>query len=253
MSDFEDFSGASSAGPPPAAAGSADLFIVCGGGTTAGVVIQELTLTGRKFFVLEKDPEACERLRRMVPQELVLEGDATDEDLLLKAGVKEARGLLATLGDDKLNLVVTVTAFQINPGLRVVCLSNDETQWPRLRRAGAIVVSSAHIGGRRLATGVIHPETTFFLNEMLSAPSEKPVRVEAVVVAKGSEGDGRSLAEVDVYARTGLQVIALCRGAAGEFQCNPGRETRLAPEDRLLVIGDLHSVDRLAALVGRWE
>ncbi len=239
--------------PSAGAPGSGDRYIVCGAGTTGRVAAQELLSTGRRVTVVEKDPEACAVMGEVIPPEQVLEGDATDEEVLLQAGAKSATALVATLREDKLNLVVTVTALQINPSIRVICRSNDEAQWPRLRRAGAVVVSPAHIGGRRLATGMIHPHSTSFLNEMLTAPSEKPIRFEAVVVEKGSEGDGRSFGELDTFGRTGLKIVASCRGPGGDFLCNPPLDYRLAPGDRLIVIGDHPSIDRLAAIVGRWE
>jgi voltage-gated potassium channel len=251
VNDFENFSGpASSALPAP---GSTGLYVICGAGATGLCAIGELVQTGRKFVVVERDPEVCARLARMIPADSLVEGDATDEAVLVRAGVRKAAALLTTLPEDKLNLVIAVTALQIQPGLRVVCRSDDEVQWPRLRRAGAQVVAMAHIGGRRLATGIIHPETTLFLNDMLAAPADRPIRVEAVVVAKGSEGEGRALGSLDLFRRTGLRVFALCRGAGADFVCNPPADTLLATEDRLIVIGDFPSVDRLAAIVGRWE
>ena len=230
---------------------SRDFYLVCGGGTTARVAAEELALTGREFSVVERDPEACARLRRVVPPERVIEGDSTDEEVLLRAGVKEARALLALLPEDKMNLVVTVIALQANPSLRVICRSNDEAQWPRLRAAGALVVSPAHIGGRRLATEMIHPQTTSFLNEMLSAPSPTPTRVEAVEVT--AKGAGRTLAEIDPFGRAGLVVFAVARPATAEFVLNPPDGTRLSEGDRLIAAGDRAAVDALAALVGRRE
>ena len=230
-----------------------DLYLLCGGGTTAKVVVEEMVRTGRRFVIVEKDPAICERLRSVLPPEAVIEGDGTDEAVLLRAGVKQARGLLAMLHEDRLNLVVVVTALQLHPALRVVASGHDEGQWERLRRAGAIVVSTAHIGGRRLATGLIHPEASGFLNEMLSAPAEKPIRIEAVLVTAGGGAAGRTLGELEAYRHARVQVIALCRASDGGFAYNPADDLRLAPGDRLLVIGDFERVDRLAALVGRWE
>ena len=100
---------------------------------------------------------------------------------------------------------------------------------------------------------MIRPETISFLNEMLTAPSEKPIRFEAVLVTQGSPGDGRTLGDLDLRNRTGLEVVALCRGTGPEFQCNPGPGTRLAAGDRLIVIGDRPAVGRMAEVVGRRE
>lgn len=248
---FEDPTGPSPAATPSAA--GKDLFVLCGGGSTARTVIEELIRTGRRFLVIEEDAEACARLRGFLPPECVLQADATDEAALEKAGVREARALLALLHEDRLNLVVVVTALQLNPGIRVVARGDDEAHAARLRRLGAVVVSTAHIGGRRLAAGMIHPEATGFLNEMLTAPSERPIRFEAVVVTEGSEAAGRTLDEIDVYGRARLKVAAVCRGADGPFTHNPGPGTRLQPGDRIVVFGDFERVDRLAAIVGRWE
>ena len=228
-----------------------DLYLVCGGGRTARVAARELQLTGRRFMVVERDPAACAVLRALVPPERVIEGDATDEEVLVRAGVREARALLAVLPGDKLNLVLTVVALQANPCLRVICRSDDETQWARLRRAGALVVSPAHISGRRLATEMIHPQTSSFLNEMLTAPSPTPSRVEAVEVE--GAGAGKTLAEIDPFGRTGLVVFAMTRPGSPEFLLNPPDATRLGAGDRLLVAGTSAAVDALAALVGRRE
>ena len=251
MPGFDDPTAPAPAPAPPA--GAKDLYILCGGGATARVVVEELVRTGRRFVVVEKDPGICERLRTVLPPEAVLEGDATDEAVLVRAGARSARGLLAMLHEDKMNLVVVVTALGLNPALRVVASGNEEAQWERLRRAGAVVVSTAHIGGRRLATGLIHPEAAGFLNEMLSAPSERPIRIEAVLVTADGGAAGKSLAEMEIYRHARVQVIALCRAADGGFQYNPPDATRLSAGDHLLVIGDFERVDRLAALVGRWE
>jgi len=230
-----------------------DHYVVCGAGPTGRKVIEELSVTGRRYTVVEQDAAVVARLRHVVPAEILFEGDATDEDVLLRAGVDRARCLVTTLADDKANLVVTVTALGLNPRLRVVARGTEEEQWARLRREGALVVSPNHIGGRRLATTMIHPAATSFLNEMLAAPSDLPVRFEAVEVVPGSEADGKTLDELRVFERTGLLVVACRRGTEGAFSYNPPGDTRLAPGHRLVVIGDWHAVDRLAAIAGRWE
>ncbi|MHC4924644.1 MAG: potassium channel family protein [Planctomycetota bacterium] len=232
--------------------GPDDLFIICGGGRTGQTVIHELQQTGRNFVVIEKNPEICADLRMKIPEDVLLEGDATDEETLSAAGIERAKALIATLLEDKMNLVLTVTALQMNPSLQVISRVTDDDQEERLRRAGAKVVSPAAIGGRRLGASMLHPDATVFITEMISAPSERPIRFEAVVVTEESEGHGKTLGELDLFHRTGLQVIAVGL-PDGSFVFNPGHEHRLAANDRLVVIGDWHAVDELATIVGRWE
>lgn len=230
-----------------------DHVILCGAGLTGRAALEELSATGRPFVVIERDVEACDRLGDLVPAGRVVVGDATEESVLRKAGVGTARVLIAALHDDKQNLVITVTALNLRRELRVVARCGDVAYFDRLRRAGAAVVSPEHIGGRRLAAGLIHPAATTFLSEMLATPSDPPVRVESVVVGPGTEADGNILGRLEIYARTGLHVVAHRSGAVGAFHYNPSDDTMLHAGDRLIVIGDWVCVQKLARLVGGWE
>src|SRR4029079_10263369 len=100
-------------------------FIVCGAGATGIHVVRELIDTNKPFVVIEKDHERIERLRHMGCS-LIVEGDATEDDTLVEAGISKARGLAACLSDDKANLFVTVSARQLNKELRIVS-QNIET------------------------------------------------------------------------------------------------------------------------------
>jgi voltage-gated potassium channel len=228
-------------------------FVVCGVGPTGRIAVQELAATGRRFVAIEADPATAAAMRDLLPGIPLLEGDATDEEVLQRAGVAGAAGVLTTLADDKLNLVVTVTCRSLHPGVRIVSRGTAEELWERLRREGARVVSPHAIAGRRLANTLLHTSAASFLSEMLAAPSERAVRFEAVEVVAGSPADGRTLGELDAYALAGLRVAALRNGASGPFACNPGPGTRLAPGHRLVVIGDAGAVARLAREVGRWD
>ncbi len=228
-------------------------YVVCGLGATGRTVAGELLSTGRAVVAVERDASIAARARAELPAATVIEGDATDGATLDRAGVRDARGLVTTLADDKLNLVITVTALDLNRSLRVVVRGLAEEHWERLRREGARVVSPNHIVGRRLAATASHPEAATFLDEMLAAPADRPIRFESVEVLPGSEADGRTIREVDIRGRTGLAVVALRRGDGGPFHYNPATDTRLAAGHRIVVIGDWRQVDALAAIAGRWE
>ena len=68
---------------------------------------------------------------------LCLQGDATDDAVLERAGVRRARGLIATTANDATNMYIVLSARVLNPKLHIVSRAVDETSVPKLTRAGA--------------------------------------------------------------------------------------------------------------------
>ena len=111
-------------------------FIVCGLGATGSYIADELYTTGRSYVIVDADKEAVERALQSLPDQIVLEGDATNNDTLIKAGIERATGLFAVTGDDNQNLVISLTAKQVNPRVRVVARCTDVKNDEKIRRAG---------------------------------------------------------------------------------------------------------------------
>ncbi len=113
---------------------------------------------------------------------MFIEGDATDDNTLLKAAITKAKGLFAVTGDDNQNLVICVTAKQLNPNIRVVAECNEMRNGEKMKKAGAdSVVSPNLIGGLRMASEMIRPTVVSFLDIMLR-DKEKNLRIEEVSV-----------------------------------------------------------------------
>ena len=115
------------------------------------------------------------------PGLLYLHGDASDDDLLEAADIEDARGLFAVTGDDSRNLMIIITARQLNPNLRIVARAQELRNVEKMSRAGAdTVISPDFTGGTRLASAMVRPHVVGFLDEMIR--SDKNVRVEEVPV-----------------------------------------------------------------------
>jgi len=113
--------------------------------------------------------------------------------------VREAKGLFATTNSDNDNIVIALTAKQLNPSLRVVCRCNDTKNIDKIKRAGAdTVVALNYIGGLRMAAEMTRPHATDFLESMLR-DKEQAMRVEEVVVPaiplRGAKGGGPGASE----------------------------------------------------------
>ena len=114
-----------------------DHFIVCGAGRVGSNVAHELEITGRTCVVIDSDLAAIQKYLETHPAQLYLQGDATDDEVLLAAGLMKARGVFAVAHDDKDNLVISLSVKQLNPGLRVVARCHDLRNAEKSRRAGA--------------------------------------------------------------------------------------------------------------------
>jgi voltage-gated potassium channel len=156
-------------------------YIVCGFGRVGRNVATELIATQRKFIAIDHIETQMDTQAERFPELLFLHGDASDDDLLATAGIADAAGLFAVTGDDSRNLMITITAKQLNPQIRVVARCHEVRNIEKLRKAGAnAVVSPDFTGGMRIASLMLRPHVVSFLDEMLR--SEHSVRVEEVAL-----------------------------------------------------------------------
>lgn len=220
--------------------------IVCGGGETGRHVAEEFLKIGTPFVVVDRDRGRLEHLTKM-GRCLFLEGDASSEELLEKARVRQARGLVAALPEDKDNIFVVLTAREMNSRLRIVSRLVEQESKSKLEKAGAdALVSANFIGGLRMASEVVRPTVVSFLDQMLRAGKDA-VRVHEVTLTPACRLVGRTLDEAALYDKTGLLVIAVARG--GKHEINPSPRTRLEEGDGLIVCCSSEQLKRLNALV----
>ncbi len=219
--------------------------ILCGAGDTGRQVIEEFRRVKRPLVVIEKDPEIAEALRESHPDLLIIEGDATKDEVLQAANVQNARGLIASLAEDASNLFVTISARALNPDLFIVARAVDPHTREKLERVGANhVISPNVIEGLRMASVVLRPSVVAFL-EIITRGADVELRMEEVQVPADSPLLGKTLREVQIPQRTGLIVLAIRRAEAKRFELNPGPQTALRADDRLIVLGEIEKVDLL--------
>lgn len=226
-----------------------DHVIVTGAGSTGMHVIEELHATRTPTVVVDRNREALERISREIAggELLYVIGDATDDMVMMQAGITRAMGVIAALTDDKSNLFVTLSARTLNAGARIVSKVIAHDAASKMIRAGAnATVSPNMMGGRRLASELVRPTVTEFIDQMLRE-REEVLRLDEVVIPDGSSFVGKSLLEVPIRAETKLLVIAL--RVDKKFIYNPEPSTVLEVGSVMVVLGATANVARLRALV----
>jgi voltage-gated potassium channel len=224
--------------------------VVAGIGSTGRHVVEELHATSTPFVAIERNREHLARVNEEVTggKMLYIHGDATEDEILRDAGVERAMGVVAALSDDKDNLFVTLSARSMNPKARIVARVVGAEVIPKMSRAGAnATVSPNMIGGRRMASELIRPEVTEFLDEMLR-DKERNLRLEELVIASDSPYAGHALREAPLRRETNVLVVAV-READRRFRYNPGPDHVLAPGTVLVVLGETRDIQKLRGLL----
>jgi voltage-gated potassium channel len=218
-------------------------IILCGAGRTGLHIAEELYRTYTPFVIIDQDKDALEDVMHL-KNLLYLQEDATQDETLILAGVKRAKGLVTTLGEDKDNVFVVLCARSLNPKLRIIARLIEEKNEELLRKAGADeIVSPDAIGGLRMASIMLRPTVVTFLDEMLRVTGQT-LRMEEMHIDEMPGLLNRSLGEVNIRRRTGLLVVAIKSQEHG-YQFNPGAETILRSGDVLIVIGTEEQITNL--------
>lgn len=222
-----------------------DHYVVCGAGQTGTAVLRELVNTQRACVVIEHNHSHVANAERDFSGVPILHGDCSDDETLARAGVARAAGIVICTDDDKVALVTTVLARQLNARIRVVARATTERAASRLRQAGADgVVAPAQIGGMRLASELVRPSVVSFLDQMLR-DTNRNLRIEEVAVQAGSAFVGRPVSSLNLHEYgSGLLLLALRHGS-GDYVFNPAADTAVTPGSRLIVMGDPASVAHL--------
>jgi voltage-gated potassium channel len=209
--------------------------------------ISELAEAGRQLVVVDVG-ETLEAfcIERGLP---FVKGDATDDTVLERAGVKRARGLVVTTSSDATNLYVILTARWLNPELLIVSRAVDDASVPKLERAGANrAISPYAIGGRRLAHLIISPRGVDSFETAMRRGNQALI-VDDVVIPEGSPATKSPLGSLDIPGRSGATVLAVLRD--GTPTPNPAADFVLVAGDHLLVIGTDEQLARVERLLPR--
>lgn len=213
-----------------------DHYIVCGYGRIGKVICSVLKENKRPFVVIESDPNQIGQIEDQ--GYLVLQGEAANDDQLIAAGVKRARGLVAVVSSDANNVYITLSAKGLNPDLFILARSSGEDgSEVKLLRAGANkVISPYFIGATRMAHLLVRPTVIDFIDLTVSA-GELGLRLEELRVSDQAAFVNKSLMDTGIRKEYDLIVVAIKRNQ-GEMLFNPGPDTRILEGDILVVLGE---------------
>lgn len=224
-----------------------DHFIVCGFGRIGSIIAREFSRRNVPFVIIERDaPRVQASLEHGF---LTLEADASAEDVLIKAGITRARGLIAAVGTDAENVYAVLSARVMRPDLFIIGRAEGEDSVRKLKQAGANrVISPYQIGAQHIAQSAISPAVVDFV-QLATSSENLELAMEEVTVGERSSLANRSILDSNLRQRFGVIIVAIQRQDR-RMDFNPEPDASIRAGDTLVVLGRADSLKRLEAEAG---
>ena len=217
--------------------------IVCGYGRNGKQAILKLSNYNRKFVVVERSKEKIEALD--VAGILNIEGDATLDETLQRAGIENAAFLITALPSDADNLFVVLTASQLNKNCVIISRASNESSYKKLKFAGANnVIMPDKLGGDHMASLVTTPDVIEFVDR-LTIEGETTANLEEVAVNDLPEKYlNKTILDLDIRRKTGCTVIGF-KNPDKNYIINPEADVKLVADSQLIILGRPEQIIKL--------
>jgi voltage-gated potassium channel len=225
-----------------------DHVIVCGFGRNGKQVVRELLEHQVPLVIIESNEQTMGSILED-PGLLYIHGDATKDEVLEMCQIEAAKALITTLPVDADNLLVVLTAREMNPSLTIISRASDEHSDSKLRRAGANnIIMPDKIGGTRMAKLVTQPDIVEFLDFIMLQSSENMALEEISCKNIATCFNGKTIRELDVRNESGANIIGL-RREDRSYIINPIPEIVLTSNDKIFVLGTKSQITKLKELL----
>jgi voltage-gated potassium channel len=210
--------------------------IICGYGRNGKQAVAELHAHHKEYVLVEQDQAILEILRETheIP---FIEGDATLDKTLERAGISRAKALITTLPKDADNMFVVLTAREMNPNLLIITRASEENSDKKLRRAGADnVIMPDKIGGAHMASLVIKPDVIEFMDYVMGQGADSNNLEEITFENLPQEFQNKTIRELGIRDKSGANIVGF-RTPEGEYIINPSPDTIIMPKAKIFVLG----------------
>lgn len=221
-----------------------DHMIICGFGRIGKTVCLQLQSANVPVVVIEQDERGYEAA--VENGYLALHGNATEDDMLRKAGIERCRGVVCVVNSDAENIFIALSARHLNSEAFIACRAETEDASHKVQRAGAsLVVSPHYAAGLNIAAAILQPNLTEFLGRQ--RPGHDDIVMDEITVESGSRLDGAKVESIRQQQKE-VVFVALKRPDE-EAMVRPHGQTVFKPQDVVIVAGrveDLSEVRDLA-------
>jgi voltage-gated potassium channel len=217
-------------------------YIICGFGRMGKKICTGLIENDAPFVVIEKNLAEIENLINL--NYAFVNGDATEDETLLQAGIKHAKGLVAVLPTEAENVFTTLSSRVLNPEIFIVSRAVEDETESKLMKAGANrVVKPYEIGGHRMTQVLLRPGVMDFI-DIIARRKRIELLSEEIEIKTGSPLIGKTLAESPIRNKLNIIIVAIFR-EDGSVIYNPQSNAVILDKNKLIVIGDEKNIKEL--------
>jgi voltage-gated potassium channel len=213
--------------------------IICGYGTVGKRVAFALKKHDIEFITIDK-----KRGKSDGTVDHII-ANATSEEILIQAGVKSAKTVIAVTDSDMTNAFISLLVKHLNKDVTVLSMAHDVENVNKLDKAGVDYIFSLAKVGRLIAKNSIEPYVADFL-EMINLTED--IEIMPVHVSSKSRLVDRTIQKAKIRRKTGAQIIAIRRGTKTIY--SPSEKEKILADDYLLAIGkgeqirELHNLSK---------
>jgi len=224
-----------------------DHVIVVGYGRNGSQAVDELLSNQISVVVIENRPKVIQYIQEN-PKIIFIDGDATDDSVLHKAGIENAKALISALANDADNLFVVITAREINPKLIIISRASAIANDKKLKLAGATnVIMPDKVGGQKMAKLVIQPDINEFV-EKIMLPRVGDVSLCELSCSGINPNTNKTIGELQIREKTGVSILGI-KQEDGQYILNPSSDTVLKEGIMLFVLGNKAQVRILKGIL----
>ena len=225
-----------------------DHVIICGYGRNGRQAAQVLKKHNKRFVVIENNVKITKILNHKF-QDLVLAGDSTQDEVLLKAGILKAKALITTLPVDADNMFIVLTARNLNPKLTIISRASEDGSDVKIKIAGADnVIMPDKVGGAHMASLVMKPDVMEFIDYITAQGGDNNNLEEVSFSHIPAHLKNKTLKDLEIRNKSGANIIGF-KTENGEYIINPSADTLIIPQAKIFVLGTPEQLRKLKELL----
>ncbi len=213
--------------------------MIAGGGKTGYFLADMLDKEGISARIIETDRARCDYLSAKLANVLVINGDATDQNLLFEENLDQMDAFIACTGSDEENLLLSLMAKQHEIGDVVAKISKSGYTKLTESLGVTMAISPVDMTTYSIIANLKGTEGRFFSRMIQGQAEFMEIQVESDMPIAG-----KFIKDIDIP--DGVLFTVISRNGKTII---PNGYTEIQPKDKIVVLSLLSSVPMLEALI----
>ncbi len=223
-------------------------IIICGFGRNGRQAARKLISHHKNYVIIDKK-SLENRDDEFGTSAIFIEGNAIEDDILKKAGVENAYGLIASLPSDADNLFIVISAKKLNPNIKIVSRASNSNTVEKLKTAGAEnVIMPDKIGGEHMASLLVTPDLVEFMDNIVLEGTKKINLLEIHTNSLNPNFIGKTIEDLKIFPKTGCKIIGY-KNEDGSYSINPDESKTIQKNCCIIILGKPEQIEKLQQFI----